>query len=59
MALPPLSKLGTVGAGRGQALQTSGELFGAGGLNATPDHPRGTRSMSRELRCKGQGEWNV
>jgi hypothetical protein len=37
----------------------SGELFGAGGLTATPDNPRGSRSMSRELRCKGAGEWNV
>ena len=37
----------------------SGELFGAGGLTATPDNPRGRRSMSYELRCKGSGEWNV
>ncbi len=37
----------------------SGELFGAGGLTATPDNPRGSRSMSRELRCKGAGQWNV
>jgi hypothetical protein len=37
----------------------SGELFGAGGLTATPDNPRGSRSMSQELRCKGKGEWNV
>ncbi|MHB8899772.1 MAG: 3-keto-disaccharide hydrolase, partial [Thermoguttaceae bacterium] len=37
----------------------SGELFGAGGMTATPDNPRGTRSMSRELRCKGKGQWNV
>ena len=37
----------------------SGELFGAGGLKATPDNRRGSRSMSRELRCKGKGEWNV
>lgn len=36
----------------------SGELFGAGGLKATPDNPRGSRSMSKELRCKGVGEWN-
>jgi len=36
----------------------SGELFGAGGLNATPDNPRGRRSMSVELRCNGAGEWN-
>jgi hypothetical protein len=37
----------------------SGELFGANGLQATPDNPRGSRSMARELRCKGHGEWNV
>lgn len=37
----------------------SGELFGAGGMTATPDNPRGTRSMAYELRCKGHGEWNV
>lgn len=37
----------------------SGELFGAGGLTATPDNPRGSRSMSVELRCKGAGQWNV
>jgi hypothetical protein len=37
----------------------SGELFGAGGLVATPDNPRGSRSMAYELRCKGHGEWNV
>jgi hypothetical protein len=37
----------------------SGELFGANGLTATPDNPRGRRSKSLELRCKGAGEWNV
>lgn len=37
----------------------SGELFGAGGLNATPDNPRGRRSMAWELRCNGAGQWNV
>ncbi|MEO1990787.1 MAG: family 16 glycoside hydrolase [Pirellulales bacterium] len=37
----------------------SGELFGAGGLTATPDHPRGRRSMSYELRCNGVGQWNA
>jgi len=36
-----------------------GELFGAGGLTATPDNPRGSRSKSIENRCKGKGEWNV
>ena len=37
----------------------SGELFGAGGLTATPSNPRGLRSMASELRCKGHGQWNV
>ncbi len=37
----------------------SGELFGAGGLQATPDNPRGARSMAYELRCKPHGEWNI
>jgi protein-tyrosine-phosphatase len=37
----------------------SGELFGAGGLTATPTNRRGNRSMSYELRCKGYGKWNV
>lgn len=37
----------------------SGELFGANGLTCTPDHPRGSRSMSSELRCKPHGEWNT
>jgi hypothetical protein len=37
----------------------SGELFGAGGLTATPDNPRGSRSKSLELRCKPAGQWNV
>jgi hypothetical protein len=36
----------------------SGELFGANGLQAVPDFPRGERSMSREMRCNGVGEWN-
>ena len=36
-----------------------GELFGANGLETTPDHPRGERSSSVENRCKGKGEWNV
>jgi len=36
-----------------------GELFGAGGLKAKPDNPRGSRSKSLENRCKGKGEWNV
>jgi hypothetical protein len=32
-----------------------GELFGAGGMKAIPDNPRGNRSKSLENRCKGQG----
>jgi hypothetical protein len=36
----------------------SGELFGAGGMQATPENPRGNRSMSYEMRCNGKGEWN-
>jgi len=36
-----------------------GELFGAGGLETTPDNPRGSRSKSIENRCKGKGQWNV
>ena len=36
-----------------------GELFGAGGLQTTPDNPRGKRSKSIENRCKGKGQWNV
>ena len=35
------------------------ELFGAGGLKAVPDNPRGKRSKSLENRCKGKGQWNV
>ena len=37
----------------------SGELFGANSLTATPENPRGNRSMSWEMRCKGKGEWNT
>lgn len=37
----------------------SGELFGANGLTAVPANPRGNRSKSLELRCKGKGEWNT
>jgi hypothetical protein len=36
-----------------------GELFGANGLEVTPDNPRGSRSRSLENRCLGKGEWNV
>lgn len=35
-----------------------GELFGANGLTAVPDNPRGERSKSIENRCLGKGEWN-
>ena len=35
-----------------------GELFGAGGMTATPENPRGQRSKSLENRCKGVGQWN-
>ena len=35
-----------------------GELFGAGGMTASPDNPRGERSKSIENRCLGVGEWN-
>jgi hypothetical protein len=35
-----------------------GELFGAGGMTATPENPRGKRSKSVEHRCKGVGQWN-
>lgn len=37
----------------------SGELFGANGLEVMPDNPRGKRSMSWEMRCRGAGEWNT
>jgi 3-keto-disaccharide hydrolase len=36
-----------------------GELFGVGGVQTTPDNPRGERSKSIENRCKGKGEWNT
>ena len=35
-----------------------GELFGAGGMSASPDNPRGERSKSLENRCLGVGQWN-
>lgn len=37
----------------------SGELFGANGLTGVPENPRGSRSMSKELRCNPHGEWNT
>jgi hypothetical protein len=36
-----------------------GELFGVGGVKATPDNPRGERSMSVENRALGRGQWNT
>ncbi len=36
-----------------------GELFGVGGVQTTPDNPRGPRSKSIENRCKPRGEWNT
>jgi hypothetical protein len=36
-----------------------GELFGVGGVETTPDNPRGPRSKSIENRCKPRGEWNT
>lgn len=35
-----------------------GELFGAGGMKATPENPRGSRSKSWENRCLPKGQWN-
>jgi len=35
-----------------------GELFGAGGMTATPSNPRGSRSKSLENRCLEHGQWN-
>jgi hypothetical protein len=37
----------------------SGELFGVGGVETVADNPRGRRSKSTEMRCKGKGEWNT
>lgn len=36
-----------------------GELFGVGGVEITPENPRGPRSKSIENRCKPRGEWNT
>jgi hypothetical protein len=36
-----------------------GELFGVGGVETTPDNPRGRRSKSIENRCKPRGQWNT
>jgi hypothetical protein len=46
----------------GEALPVAyvhGELFGVGGVETTPDNPRGPRSKSIENRAKGRGEWNT
>ena len=37
----------------------TGELFGVGGVKTVPDHPRGERSSSPEMRCNPKGEWNT
>lgn len=37
----------------------NGELFGVGGVEITPENPRGKRSMSRENRVLGKKEWNT
>ena len=37
----------------------SGEVWGTNGPVTIPDNPRGIRSQSLELRCKGKGEWNT
>jgi Domain of Unknown Function (DUF1080) len=36
-----------------------GELFGVGGVETTPDNPRGPRSKSIENRVLGTKEWNT
>ncbi len=36
-----------------------GELFGVGGVEITPENPRGVRSKSRENRVLGKKEWNT
>jgi hypothetical protein len=36
-----------------------GELFGVGGVETTPDNPRGPRSKSIENRCLPRGQWNT
>lgn len=41
------------------AAYVSGEIFGVGGVETVPDNPRGRRSKSIEMRCKGKGEWNT
>ena len=36
-----------------------GELFGVGGVEITPENPRGSRSKSKENRVLGKKEWNT
>jgi hypothetical protein len=36
-----------------------GELFGVGGVEITPENPRGKRSKSRENRVLGKKQWNT
>ena len=36
-----------------------GELFGVGGVELTPENPRGKRSKSKENRVLGKKEWNT
>ncbi len=36
-----------------------GELFGVGGVEITPENPRGDRSKARENRVLGKKEWNT
>lgn len=36
-----------------------GELFGVGGVEITPENPRGKRSKSKENRVLGKKEWNT
>jgi hypothetical protein len=36
-----------------------GELFGVGGVEITPENPRGKRSKSRENRVLGKKKWNT
>lgn len=40
------------------AAYVHGELFGVGGVEITPENPRGKRSKSRENRVLGKKKWN-
>lgn len=35
-----------------------GNYLARWGVKLVPDNPRGVRSKSIEMRCKGKGEWN-